>query len=55
LEFESRWSEEFSLLHIIKTQSPAPWVLEVKQQGLEADHSPATNSEEKKTWVYSST
>jgi hypothetical protein len=31
-----------------------PWALSagVKRQGREADHSPATNAEIKKTWVY---
>jgi hypothetical protein len=51
--------------HVIETvlaptQSPIQWITgafspEVKQSGLEADHSPPTSVEVKKTRVYTST
>jgi hypothetical protein len=57
--------QEFSLLHVDQTSSGAhpasypmgPGALStgVKRQGREADHSPPTNAEVKKTWVYTST
>jgi hypothetical protein len=42
------------------TQRPIQWVTgalspEVKRPGREADHSPPSNAEFKKTWVYTST
>jgi hypothetical protein len=65
-EFESRWGQEFSFLHVIQTGSGAPTQppIEgvpgalspgVKWQGREADHSPPTNAEVKKMWIYTST
>jgi hypothetical protein len=41
------------------TQPPIKWAtgalsLGVKQLGREADHSPPTNAEVKKTWIYTS-
>jgi hypothetical protein len=63
-EFESQWGQEFSLLHVIQTDSghtqlPIQWVLEalsqeIKRPGREADHSPPTSAKVK-TWVYTST
>jgi hypothetical protein len=65
LEFESRWGQEFSLLHVIQTGSGVhptfyplgTWgsFLGVKWPGREADHSPPTSAEVKKTWVHTST
>jgi hypothetical protein len=37
------------------TQSPIQWVLGVKRQEHEADHSPPTSAEVNKTWIYTST
>jgi hypothetical protein len=37
------------------TQPPIQWVLGVKRQGREADHSLLTSAEVKKTWIYTST
>jgi hypothetical protein len=42
------------------TQPPIQWVMgtlspEVKRQGREADHSPPSNAEVKKMWIYTST
>jgi hypothetical protein len=42
------------------TQAPNQWILgvlssEIKRLECEADHSPQTNAEVKKTWVYTST
>jgi hypothetical protein len=42
------------------TQSPTQWVpgdlsLGVKRSGREADHSPASSSEVKNAWIYTST
>jgi hypothetical protein len=65
LEFEFRWGQEFSLLHIVQTGSevhPASYkmgtggsFLGVKRQGCEADHSPQTSAKVKKMWTYTST
>jgi hypothetical protein len=61
-EFESQWRQKFSFLHVFQTGSGAhlmvtggsfPWG--VKRQGPEADHSPPTSVEVKKTWVYTFT
>jgi hypothetical protein len=64
-EYESRWWQEFSLLHSIQTGSgahPASYPIStgdlspgVKLQGREADHSPLTSVEVKKMWIYTST
>jgi hypothetical protein len=62
----SRRGQEFSLLHVVQTGSgvhPASYPMgtagalspEVKRPGREADHSPPTNAEVKKPWVYTST
>jgi hypothetical protein len=60
-EFESRWGQEFSLLHVVQTgcgahQPPIQWVLGalsmVKWPGREADHSPPTSAEVENTWIY---
>jgi hypothetical protein len=48
-EFESQEDQEFSLLHVVQTLSPG-----VKRPGREADHTPPTSAEVKKTWVYTS-
>jgi hypothetical protein len=64
-EFESRWGQKFSLLHVVRTGSGAPINLlsngyrralspEVKRLGREADHSPQTSAEVTKMWVYTS-
>jgi hypothetical protein len=51
--------QEFSLLDIVQAGSGAhpayQWVLELKRQGREADHSPPTSAEVKKTPIYTST
>jgi hypothetical protein len=62
--FESRWSQEFSLLHIVQTGSgvhPTSYKMGtggsfsgIKRQGREADHSPPTSAEVKKMWMYTS-
>jgi hypothetical protein len=67
-KFESGWGQEFSLLHVVQTGSeahPASYPMGiggvgvlspgVKRKGREADHSPPTSAEVKKTWVYTST
>jgi hypothetical protein len=64
-EFESRWGQEFPLLHVFQTYSgvhPTSYPTgtsffssAVKRPELEADHSPPTSAEVKKTWVYTST
>jgi hypothetical protein len=64
-EFESRWGQEFSLIHVIQTGSgahPASYPMGtgalppgVKRPKREADHSPPNSVEVKKTWVYTST
>jgi hypothetical protein len=63
-KFQSRWGQEFSLHHVVKTplgptQPPIQWVsgalsLGVKRPGREPDHPPPTSAEVKKTWVYTS-
>jgi hypothetical protein len=64
-EFESWWEQEFSLLYVVQTHSeahPASYPMGtvdsfphgVKRQGREADHSPPSSAEVKKTWVYTS-
>jgi hypothetical protein len=65
LVFESWYSQEFSLVHIFQTWSgvhPTTYPMgtgahspRVKQEGHEADHSPPTTAEVKKTWIYTST
>jgi hypothetical protein len=45
-EFESRWGQEFSLLHVVQR---------VKRAGREVNHSPPTIAEIKKMWIYTST
>jgi hypothetical protein len=57
-EFESRYGQEFSLLHVIKTDcgaQPASYLMGngdsfpgVKRLGREADHSPQASAEVKK-------
>jgi hypothetical protein len=64
-EFMSQKGQEFLLLHIVQTSSAAHLVYYpmgtlgyfpmVKRQGSEADHSPPTSAEVKKTWIYTST
>jgi hypothetical protein len=64
LELKSQWGEEISFLYFFQTSSgvhqpPIKWVLRatslgVKWQGREANHSPPTSVEVKKTWVYTS-
>jgi hypothetical protein len=64
-EFESRWGQEFSLLHIVQTGSavhPTSYPMGTggsfpggKRPGREADHPPPTSVEVKKTWVYTPT
>jgi hypothetical protein len=69
-EFESRWGQEFSLLHIVQTGSGAqpaynpmgvggyfPGVKRLGREagGREADHSPPTGVEVKKMWTYTFT
>jgi hypothetical protein len=64
-EFEYRWGNEFSLLHVVQTGSgvhstsypmgtgdPSPGV---KRPEREAEHSPPASSEVKKMWLYTST
>jgi hypothetical protein len=63
-DFKSQWGQEFSLLHVIQsgsgaTQPSIKWVPGalspgVKRAGREADHSPPTSAEVKKTWIYTS-
>jgi hypothetical protein len=62
-EFESRWGQEFS--HVVQTGSgvhptsypmgTGGFFLGVKRPGSDADHSPPTSAEVKKTWIYTST
>jgi hypothetical protein len=57
--------KQFPLLHIVQTGSgvhPTSYKMDtegsfpgVKRQGREADHSPPTNAEFKKMWIYTST
>jgi hypothetical protein len=54
LEFESRYSQEFSLLHVI--QAPIQWVqgalsTGLKRLGREADHLPPAFEAVKKMWI----
>jgi hypothetical protein len=59
LEFESRWGQELSLLHVVQNGSgvrPASYPMgiggalspRIKRPGREADHSPPTSDEVKK-------
>jgi hypothetical protein len=60
-EFESRWDQEFSLLHVVDTYSgihPTSYPISteafspgVKWPVHEADHSPPVGAEVKKIWV----
>jgi hypothetical protein len=63
-EFDSRYGQKLSLLHVVQTGSGAhPAYLMgnggsfpgVKRPGREADHSPPTSAEVKNTWLYTST
>jgi hypothetical protein len=60
-ELESWYVEEFSLLVDVQTGSeshPASIPMDtagIKRTGLEADHSPPTSTEVKKTWIYTAT
>jgi hypothetical protein len=64
VEFEPRWGQDFSLLPVVQTGSgvhPTSCLMgrgafspRVKRPGREADHSPPTSAEVKKTWVYTS-
>jgi hypothetical protein len=63
-EFESRYGQEFSLLHFVQTCSeghPASYLkatgvsfLGVMRQRHEADNSPPASAEVKKMWIYTS-
>jgi hypothetical protein len=65
LGFRVPVGSRFSLLHVVQTGSgthPASYPmgtgafsLGIKQPGLEADHSPPTSADVKKTWIYTST
>jgi hypothetical protein len=65
LEFESRYGQEFSPLHVIQTVSgahPASYPMGtvgsfpgVKRTRCEADRSPPSSAEVKKMWIYTST
>jgi hypothetical protein len=60
-EFEFRWLQEFSLFHVIQTESGAhptahpmgtgALPVGVKRPGREAEHSLPTTAEVKKTWL----
>jgi hypothetical protein len=63
-EFESRWGQEFSFLHVhtgsefyptFYTMDTGAFSPEVKRPGREADHSPPASAEFKKIWIYTST
>jgi hypothetical protein len=64
-KFQSWYGQEFSFStssrpNLRPTQLPILWMSgalsqEVKQPGSEADHSPPTSSEVKKTWIHIST
>jgi hypothetical protein len=62
-EFESQESQEISFLQSIQTGSGAhPYQMDMrgsfpwgKRPGREADHSPQTSAEVKKTWIYTYT
>jgi hypothetical protein len=55
-EFESRQYEEFSLIRVVQSQPPIQWqpgfFFVVKGAKREADHSPQSSAEVKKTWNY---
>jgi hypothetical protein len=58
-EFESRYCQEFFLPYVVQTGSsahPAFYRIGtgVKRPGSEADHTPPTSAEVKKTWAYTS-
>jgi hypothetical protein len=63
-EFESRYGQELSLLHVVQTGSgvhPASYTMDVgtfspgvMRQGSETDHSPPASPEVKKMWLYTS-
>jgi hypothetical protein len=65
LEFESRYGQEFSLLHFAQTGTGAHSTsypmgtggsfLGVKRPGREADHSPPTSVKVQKLWIYTRT
>jgi hypothetical protein len=64
IEFGFRWGQGFSLLHVVHRLCGPPNLLSdgfrdsfqgVKRPGREADYSPPTDAEVKKTWVYIST
>jgi hypothetical protein len=57
-QFESQSGQELAVIHVVQTSSVAhppgaasSWV---KLPGREADHSPTTAAEVKKTWIYTS-
>jgi hypothetical protein len=64
-DFESRWSQELSLLQIVETDyevHPTSYPMGTggsfpggKRPGREVDHSPPTSAEVKKMWIYTST
>jgi hypothetical protein len=65
-EFESRYGQEFSLLHVFQTKSGphlASYKMRtrvffspgVKRPRREADHSPPTTAEVRNIWMYTST
>jgi hypothetical protein len=64
-QFESKWGQEFSLLHVVQTGSgahPASHPMStsylspgVKRSRREADHSPPGSAKVKKMWFYTST
>jgi hypothetical protein len=58
-EFESRYGQEFSLLHVVQTGSgvhPNSCLSPgVKRPKREADHSPPASAYIKKIWIYTST
>jgi hypothetical protein len=51
-EFESWYSEEFSFLRAVQTDSGAHSVPGIKRPGHKADHSPPTSAEVKKIQIY---
>jgi hypothetical protein len=59
-EFESQLGQVFHFCVLSGVQPPVQWAPEalspgVKQQGCEADYSPPTSAQVKKTWIYTST
>jgi hypothetical protein len=60
-EFESSWGQDFSFSHLVQTGSEAHLAFYQmdtrgkKRPEREADHSPATSSEIKITWIHTST